>query len=155
MCFLILFTGVAVFTNMTAPLWAEVERQSLGVLSGGKYKPKSCMPDSYVAIVVPYRNRETQLRIFLKHIHPFLRNQFLQYRIFIIELVRDCLIRTNVYSIPSFPRASVPNIVKSALAVIALHPCFLQDLRVCQLILTALSTYTNYDVNEGHFLFKL
>ena len=78
---------------MTVPSWPEVEEQCIEVLPGGQYKPEACVSDSNIAIIVPYRNRETQLRTFLRHIHPFLRNQFLHYRIFIIELVRACYVR--------------------------------------------------------------
>ena len=40
-----------------------------------------------VAIIVPYRNRFEQLKIFLRHMHPFLQRQQLSYQIFIIEQV--------------------------------------------------------------------
>ena len=40
-----------------------------------------------VAIIVPYRNRSEQLKIFLRHMHPFLQRQQLSYQIFIIEQV--------------------------------------------------------------------
>ena len=75
---------------MTVPSWSEVETRCVGVLPGGRYKPNSCVSESNVALVVPYRNREAQLRTFLKHIHPFLRNQFLNYRIVVVEMVREC-----------------------------------------------------------------
>ena len=39
------------------------------------------------AIVIPYRKREEQLKIYLKHMHPILQRQQLHYRIFVIEQV--------------------------------------------------------------------
>jgi beta-1,4-galactosyltransferase 1 len=38
-----------------------------------------------VAILVPFRNRELQLRVFLSHLHPFLQKQFVDYTIFVVE----------------------------------------------------------------------
>jgi len=52
---------------------------------GGRYHPKHCSSKHRVAIVVPYRNREQQLPIFLKNLHPFLMKQQIDYGIFIVE----------------------------------------------------------------------
>ena len=52
---------------------------------GGKYKPVECRSNHKVAIIVPYRNRETQLPIFLRHMHIFLQRQQIEYTIFIVE----------------------------------------------------------------------
>ncbi|XP_063708533.1 beta-1,4-N-acetylgalactosaminyltransferase bre-4 [Culicoides brevitarsis] len=55
------------------------------VLSGGRYHPKKCNSKHRVAIIVPYRDREHHLPIFLKNIHPFLMKQQIDYGIFIVE----------------------------------------------------------------------
>lgn len=55
------------------------------VKEGGQYKPKNCKATENVAIIIPYRNRENNLKVFLLHMHPFLQRQQIQYRIFIIE----------------------------------------------------------------------
>ena len=52
---------------------------------GGRYEPSDCRPRHTVAIVVPFRNRESQLSIFLAYIHPVLQRQQLAYTIFVIE----------------------------------------------------------------------
>lgn len=52
---------------------------------GGAWKPDKCVSQHKVAIIVPYRNRESQLKIFLQHMHPFLQQQMLDYRIIIVE----------------------------------------------------------------------
>lgn len=57
----------------------------LGILPGGQWKPLNCHPLFNVAIILPYRNRPTQLAIFMNFIHPFLQSQNLDYRIFVIE----------------------------------------------------------------------
>ena len=74
---------------MTVPSWFELETTPTSVLPGGQYRPVSGGHGSKVAIIVPYRNRDSQLRIFLRHIHPFLIRQSLNYRIFVVELVRQ------------------------------------------------------------------
>ena len=49
----------------------------------------SISPFYQVAIIVPYRNRTEQLRIFLRFMHPFLQRQELLYRIFVVEQVHE------------------------------------------------------------------
>ncbi|XP_069694426.1 beta-1,4-N-acetylgalactosaminyltransferase bre-4-like [Periplaneta americana] len=59
--------------------------QKLNIEEGGTWKPKECISQHQVAIVIPFRNRTTQLQIFLSYMHPFLQKQMLNYRIFVIE----------------------------------------------------------------------
>ncbi|XP_022807119.1 beta-1,4-galactosyltransferase 6-like isoform X2 [Stylophora pistillata] len=62
----------------------EVEREVDFVQKGGQWKP-DCVPRKKVAIVVPFRDRQEHLNIFIRHMHKYLRWQMLEYRIFIIE----------------------------------------------------------------------
>ncbi|XP_033220049.1 beta-1,4-galactosyltransferase 1-like [Belonocnema kinseyi] len=62
-----------------------VMARRLGILPGGQWKPVNCHPLFNIAIILPYRNRQTQLSIFMNFIHPFLQSQNLDYRIFVIE----------------------------------------------------------------------
>nr|XP_049707159.1 beta-1,4-N-acetylgalactosaminyltransferase bre-4-like [Helicoverpa armigera] len=62
-----------------------VEKLNPYVKPGGSYAPTHCRPINKVAIIVPYRNRKINLIIFLRYIHPLLKKQGLQYRIFVIE----------------------------------------------------------------------
>lgn len=55
------------------------------VEKGGTYVPRTCTPRARVALIIPYRNRPEQLKIFLKHIHPILQRQQLFYRIIVVE----------------------------------------------------------------------
>ncbi|XP_028409000.1 beta-1,4-galactosyltransferase 1-like isoform X2 [Dendronephthya gigantea] len=55
------------------------------VLKGGASRPKTCQSLSKVAIIIPYRNRYQQLKIFLRHLHPILKRQLLDYRIIVVE----------------------------------------------------------------------
>lgn len=55
------------------------------IKSGGEYTPEDCSPSFSTAIIVPYRDRESQLKQFLIYMHNYLRRQQIHYRIFIIE----------------------------------------------------------------------
>lgn len=57
----------------------------LNVMSGGAWEPRYCKYVHDVAVIVPYRGRENQLKSFLHHIHPFLQKQLISYRIFVVE----------------------------------------------------------------------
>lgn len=52
---------------------------------GGHYTPPNCRARSKVALVIPYRDRASQLTAFLYHMHPFLQKQQLEYGIIIVE----------------------------------------------------------------------
>lgn len=51
----------------------------------GQQAPLTCQARYKVAIVVPYRNRLSNLCTFLLNMHPFLTKQQLDYTIFIVE----------------------------------------------------------------------
>jgi len=57
------------------------------VTTGGRWKPTGCRARQRVAIIVPYRDREQHLQLFLRHMHPVLQRQMLEYRIFVVEQV--------------------------------------------------------------------
>lgn len=54
---------------------------------GGRHKPPDCISRHRVAIIIPYRDREEHLRMFLQNIHPMLIRQQIDYGIFVIEQV--------------------------------------------------------------------
>ncbi|XP_069182740.1 beta-1,4-galactosyltransferase 4-like [Procambarus clarkii] len=60
-------------------------RQKAGVMQGGFSSPKHCVARWSLAVIVPYRNRETQIGAFLNHMHPFLQRQQLNYSIYFVE----------------------------------------------------------------------
>jgi hypothetical protein len=69
---------------------AELENKyskDFAVDSGGHWKPLDCLSHSKVAIIIPFRNREKHLHLFLNHMHSFLKKQLLDYAIYIIEEV--------------------------------------------------------------------
>lgn len=54
---------------------------------GGWWRPSSCLSRHHVAIVIPYRDRDAHLRVFLHHMIPIFQRQQLNFRIFVIEQV--------------------------------------------------------------------
>lgn len=52
---------------------------------GGHYSPPHCRARSRVALIIPYRDRASQLNALLYHMHPFLQKQQLEYGIIIVE----------------------------------------------------------------------
>ena len=57
----------------------------LSIRPGGLNSPNVCKSRHRVAIIVPYRNREHNLVMFLRHMHPFLNKQQIDYGIFLVE----------------------------------------------------------------------
>ena len=57
----------------------------IGLKTGGTYKPKDCGARYKIAIIVPFRDREEYLRLFLGFMHPFLQRQQLDYTLFLVE----------------------------------------------------------------------
>lgn len=109
---------------LNGPIEVNIEYESLSsveskfrnkLLSGGWYKPKECNPKDRVAIVIPYRDRENHLPIFLKNLHPLLMKQQIEYGIFVIEQITDGL----------FNRAALMNV--GFLEALKLHQwdCFI------------------------------
>lgn len=82
----IYYLGSPFVPNITLESLDVVDAQ-LGPLldPGGAFKPKDCLARHHVAIVVPFRDRYAHLSIFLRNIHPFLMQQNIAYRIFIVE----------------------------------------------------------------------
>ncbi|XP_052244832.1 beta-1,4-N-acetylgalactosaminyltransferase bre-4-like isoform X1 [Dreissena polymorpha] len=72
--------------NMSVLSWASLEQTLTYLEIGGHFRPAGCVARTKVAIVVPYRNREVHLKIFLNTIHPFLQKQQLDYGMFVIEM---------------------------------------------------------------------
>ncbi|KAK3792598.1 hypothetical protein RRG08_009956 [Elysia crispata] len=72
------------------PSLAELEEWlAPSLLPGGLFIPRNCRPSHKIAVIVPFRDRRVHLKIFLRHMHPFLQRQNLQYGIFIVEQAGD------------------------------------------------------------------
>lgn len=67
------------------PLASVEQRLGPKLQPGGQYTPSECSARDRVAIIVPYRDREQHLPVFLKNLHPFLMKQQIEYGIYIVE----------------------------------------------------------------------
>ena len=93
----------------------EVPNISRNLLPGGVYKTSSCRSQFDVAIVICYRNRTSQLNMFLRHMHPYLQRQNLDYRIIVVE---------QTFSMP-FNRAKLFNVGFTEALKLHPYPCFI------------------------------
>ncbi len=79
--------------DMHAMPWKELnEHLQHGVQFGGLWHPTTCHSRHHIAVIVPMQNTEEteqdeRLRKFLKHMHPFLQKQQLNYGIYLISQV--------------------------------------------------------------------
>lgn len=78
-------TSGLVQVHRNAPELAVLEKEFTQLRPGGRWMPTDCTSKHRVALVVPYRDRLANLQVFLKHIHPFLQGQQLDYGIYLVE----------------------------------------------------------------------
>ncbi|XP_022822672.1 beta-1,4-N-acetylgalactosaminyltransferase bre-4-like [Spodoptera litura] len=71
--------------NKTDMDLATIEKKFPEVQFGGRYSPPNCTARHKVAIIVPFRDRQQHLAVFVNHMHPFLMKQQIEYGIFIVE----------------------------------------------------------------------
>ncbi|XP_075745833.1 beta-1,4-N-acetylgalactosaminyltransferase bre-4-like isoform X2 [Rhipicephalus microplus] len=62
-----------------------VEAEFPYLMPGGHFRPKECTSRHRVAILIPYRNREDNLKVFIYNIHRVLARQQIDYSVFVIE----------------------------------------------------------------------
>lgn len=67
------------------PSLEELEKMHPELELGGRFRPKECKSRHRVAVVIPYRDREHHLRMFLHNLHPILQRQQLDYGIYVVE----------------------------------------------------------------------
>lgn len=76
--------------NDSLRTWLFVHNFSQGgTPSFGLWSPVECRPRQTVAVIIPFRDREAHLRVFLNHMHTLFRHQQLLYSIFVIEQIYD------------------------------------------------------------------
>ncbi|XP_075056485.1 beta-1,4-galactosyltransferase 1-like [Mixophyes fleayi] len=61
------------------------------VQNGGRSKPQICRAQQKIAIIIPFRNREPHLKIWLYHMHPFLQKQQGDYGIYVVEQIENTI----------------------------------------------------------------
>lgn len=72
-----------------SPSFDVLEQMFSNLNPGGRFRPSDCIARNKVALVIPYRDREEHLRIFLHNLHPILQRQQLDYGIYVIEEAAD------------------------------------------------------------------
>ncbi|KAI3378951.1 hypothetical protein SNEBB_009060 [Seison nebaliae] len=78
--------------NLTPKTWDELLKNERNLTKrGGRNWPNYCRQRIKIAIIICYRNRDQHLRSFLKHMHPFLRKQKLDYSIVLVEQMAGSL----------------------------------------------------------------
>lgn len=70
----------------SVPAWQTIEDNYPTLQNGGRYQPPDCEARNRVALIIPFRDRDIHLKIFLNNIHSFLMRQQLDYGIFVIDL---------------------------------------------------------------------
>ena len=53
----------------------ELKKELPFIYNGGWWKPEHCIPRHRVAVIVPFRDRDQHLYIFLRHLHNILKRQ--------------------------------------------------------------------------------
>ena len=80
------FLGV-IKVNTSPSEVSTPKNDAYDVRFNGIWRPITCVARQRVAVIVPYRDREEHLGIFLGHMHNFLQKQMLEYAIIIVEQV--------------------------------------------------------------------
>jgi len=57
-------------------------------IPGGRWYPRDCLPRLRIAIIVPYRDRNKNLKLLLNNLIPKLQRQKVDYTFYVIEQVR-------------------------------------------------------------------
>ncbi|KAG8454441.1 hypothetical protein GDO86_000894 [Hymenochirus boettgeri] len=63
----------------------EIIKANPSLMEGGRYKPSECKALQKVAIIIPFRKRESHLNYWLYYMHPVLQRQQLDYGVYIIN----------------------------------------------------------------------
>lgn len=70
------------------PVTLDLVRSENQVLQpGGRFKPKDCIAQQKVAMIIPFRNRDEHLKFWLYYLHPILQRQQLDYGVYVINQV--------------------------------------------------------------------
>ena len=74
--------------NVEELRFSQLEARHSELSLGGHWSPEpECRARQRIALIVPFRDRTSHLKIFLGAIHPMLQNQLLEYTVFVVEQV--------------------------------------------------------------------
>lgn len=71
--------------NLTDTSYKDLESRFTWLQIGGHHTPTGCKPREQVAVLIPFRNRGSHLRILLNNLHPILYRQQLGYTIYVLK----------------------------------------------------------------------
>ncbi|XP_064410729.1 beta-1,4-galactosyltransferase 1-like [Latimeria chalumnae] len=63
----------------------DTEKMNPDVRKGGRFTPKDCRALQKVALIIPFRNRDSHLKYWLYYMHPILQRQQLDYGVYVIN----------------------------------------------------------------------
>jgi len=63
----------------------DIIRNHFDVMEGGEWKPRDCVSRHRMAIIIPYRDRWSHLKLQLHYLIPILKRQQIHFRIFVVE----------------------------------------------------------------------
>ena len=69
----------------------ELESKFPTLTADQGWTPSHCQPLSTIAVIVPFRDREEHLRIFLNNLIPMLQVQNIAFHVFIIDQVNPSI----------------------------------------------------------------
>jgi hypothetical protein len=81
-------------------LATETPSANYGVDPGGQWSPSDCVARQRLAVIVPFRDREAHLQLFLRVMHPMLQRQMVEYTIFVVEQVGFGIVRHVLADLP-------------------------------------------------------
>lgn len=79
-------TNVIYGSKLDVQTYSQIFMSHSYVCDGG-WKPSNCESIQQVAILIPFRDRETHLKLLLSRLHSILHHQNIAYRIFVLEQV--------------------------------------------------------------------
>lgn len=63
----------------------QIKKDNPNLQLGGRFKPKDCVAQQKVAIIIPFRKRDEHLKYWLYYLHPILQRQQLDYGVYVIN----------------------------------------------------------------------
>jgi hypothetical protein len=94
---------------------------AVNLKQGGHWEPTSCRARHKVAIVVTYKNRKTNLMVFLMNMHPLFQNQELSYTVFVVEQVNEAPFNKGILMNAAFREIMITNTTKFTFDCLVFH----------------------------------
>jgi len=104
----------ALVVNQTKVDLEEVKQRNPNVELGGRFRPQNCKARQKVAFIIPFRDREPHLGVWLSHLHPILQRQQLDYIVMVVEQVDGA----------PFNRAALMNVGYTEASKLGHYDCF-------------------------------